>query len=171
MGSCDVSEWVMKSLILKSLAILAASILMALSFHFSFLLQGINGQLVIRPDLEENVRTISQKPRKITLAEAKKRFDEKTVVFVDARPQLFFQVGHIPKALSFPREEFEKNRDLAPLLPYKENILIVYCSGIDCPDSSLLAAYLSKAGFRHLEIFEGGWPAWQEAGYPIGKQF
>lgn len=161
----------MKSLILKSLTILGVSFLLALIFHFSFILQGLKGQLVIRPDLEKsNVDTASQKPGKITLAEAKKRFDEKTAVFIDARARLFFQVGHIPRALSFPREEFEKNQDLAPLLPYKENILVVYCNGVDCPDSSLLAAYLSKEGFLHLEIFEGGWPAWQKAGYPVGKQ-
>lgn len=161
----------MKFLILKILTILCISFLLALAFHFTFILQGLKGQLVIRPDLEEsNAQTVSQMPHKITLAEAKKRFDENKAVFVDARARLFFQVGHIPRALSFPREEYEKDRDLAPLQPYKENILVIYCSGVDCPDSSLLAAYLSREGFRHLEIFEGGWPAWQEAGYPIGKQ-
>jgi len=160
----------MKSLLLKFLAIFGLSALLALAFHFSFILRGLKGQLVIRPDLgKSNAETVSQQPRKITLAEAKKRWEEKTAVFVDARARLFFQVGHIPGALSFPREEFEKKQELAALLPHRDKIIVVYCNGVDCPDSAVLAVYLSREGFRHLQIFEGGWPAWQEAGYPVGK--
>jgi rhodanese-related sulfurtransferase len=154
---------------MKCGVILLAALMFALIVHFSFILKGFRGELVIRPDLAPAAKAASALPRKISLAEARKRFDNKSALFVDARVHLFFQAGHIPTAVSLSRKEFEEKPDLAAVAAYKQKQLVLYCSGQDCPDSSLLAAYLMKASFAHIEIFEGGFPEWQDAGYPVEK--
>ena len=45
--------------------------------------------------------------------------------------------------------------------------LVVYCSGYGCPDSFDLAMRLLAAGYRDVLVFEGGFPAWQDAGLPV----
>ena len=158
----------LRTLLFKASLLLAVSAGLGLAIHHSFLWKSLKGGLIIQP-VEETAQPSSGTPRKISLEETKKRFDEKSSQFVDARARLYFQVGHIPGAISFPRETFENNLDLSPLLALKEKRLVIYCSGIDCPDSGLLAAYLIRAGFRHIEIFDGGWPEWEQAGYPVEK--
>jgi rhodanese-related sulfurtransferase len=148
--------------------IVLASLILAVSLRFSFIRQSLKGELILRPDLEKTtVEGGSQGT--ISLAEAKRRFDDKEALFVDARPRLFYQVGHIQGAVSLPREDYEKRPDAAILSQYRERKLVLYCSGKDCPDSALLAAYLAKEGFQSIEIFEGGWPEWKSAGFPIQK--
>jgi rhodanese-related sulfurtransferase len=159
----------MRQIAIESGLILLVSILFAISFHFSFILKSLKGDLVIRPDLESDQAAGAAQFRKISLAEARKRFDEKAAIFVDARASLFYQVGHIPGAISLPREEYEKRPDLTLLAAYRQKGLVLYCNGKDCPDSAVLATYLTKKGFLRVEVFEGGFPEWQEAGYPDEK--
>jgi rhodanese-related sulfurtransferase len=148
--------------------IVLASLILAVSLRFSFIRQSLKGELILRPDLEKTtVEGGSQ--RRISLTEAKRRFDDKEALFVDARPRLFYQVGHIQGAVNLPREDYEKKPDAAILSQYRERKLVLYCSGKDCPDSALLGAYLAKEGFQSIEIFEGGWPEWKSAGFPIQK--
>ena len=48
-----------------------------------------------------------------------------------------------------------------------DSIYIIYCSGGECSLSIDLADYLyNEKLFDKLLIFEGGWPEWQDAGYP-----
>jgi len=86
---------------------------------------------------------------------------------VDARPSLFYKMGHIPGAISFPREDYEQGASLAPLAAFQNKPLILYCSGYDCPDSSILAAHLMKKGFTQVSIFTSGFPAWKDAQLPV----
>jgi rhodanese-related sulfurtransferase len=157
-----------RTLLKKTFLLLVVSAALGLAIHHSFLWKTLKGDLIVQP-LEETPQAKMAAARKISLEEARKRFDGKTATFVDARAPLYFQVGHIPGAISFPREAFEANPDLSPLLPHQGKRLVIYCNGIDCPDSGLLAAYLDRAGFRQLEIFEGGWPDWEQAGFPVEK--
>jgi rhodanese-related sulfurtransferase len=157
-----------RPLLIKIFLLLVVSAGLGVAIHHSFLWKTLKGELLIHP-LEETAPDKTAAPRKISLEETKQRFDGKSATFVDARARLYFQVGHIPGAISFPRETFEDNQDLSPLLPFKEKRLVIYCNGIDCPDSGLLAAYLVRTGFQQVEIFEGGWPDWERAGYPVEK--
>ena len=45
-------------------------------------------------------------------------------------------------------------------------MLLVYCGGGDCELSLDLGFALSQAGHRRVLIFEEGYTAWEEAGYP-----
>lgn len=89
-------------------------------------------------------------------------------VVLDARPALFYQVGHVPGARSLSRESFEANyAALRPLLESRrQNTLAVYCAGGACEDSRLVATALLKLGYPHVVIYEGGWEEWQTASLP-----
>jgi rhodanese-related sulfurtransferase len=165
----------MIQLIIKVLAIGAVSTILAFVVHGSFIRQLNSGELILKADIEKIPSTAGksggekqQAPsvRKISLAEAKERFDTKSGTFIDARLYPLYEDGHVAGAISFPVKDYEKNKSLEKIADLKDKKIIIYCSGKDCPDSGNLAAYLAKEGFVDIEIFEGGWPEWKEAGYP-----
>jgi len=90
-------------------------------------------------------------------------------VVYDARPSVFYTLGHIPGAKSLPlhgsdekiaAQEAEIKAALAA-----GKTLVVYCSSFTCPDARSLAIHFS--GFGHpVKIFSGGWNAWKDAGMP-----
>jgi rhodanese-related sulfurtransferase len=92
-------------------------------------------------------------------------------VILDARPEIFYRLGHIPNAFSLPRDDFENQyRALQSFLAsHKENPLIVYCSGSECHDSRMVADDLEKLGFAHVRLFRGGWTDWESANLPVEK--
>lgn len=167
----------MLQLIIKVLAIGAVSTILAFVVHGSFMRQLNSGELILKADIEKipstAVKPGGESPQrqgptvtKITLAEAKERFDSKAGVFIDARLHPLYEDGHVAGAISFPVKDYEKDKNLGKIAGLKEQKVIIYCSGKDCADSANLAAYLAKEGFAEIEIFEGGWPEWNEAGYP-----
>lgn len=67
--------------------------------------------------------TYPEIPR-VSQADAKAAFDAKTAVFVDARPEASYAVGHIPGALSIP---VDQALDLMGKLN-KTDWIITYCT-------------------------------------------
>lgn len=102
----------------------------------------------------------------VTLRQAKHAFDDKDVVFIDARSSTEYAAGHIPGALNVPPSEFTRSKPLERLR--RNQPVITYCSGEACQSSIALAEML--IGLRgHIEtrVFFGGWEAWKAAEYPI----
>ena len=93
-------------------------------------------------------------------------------IILDARPEIFYRLGHIPSALSLPRDDFEKQYQvLEPILQSQRDApLVVYCSSSECHDSQMVAEALQKLGFQHVRIFRGGWSDWESAGLPEEKE-
>lgn len=90
-----------------------------------------------------------------------------TTLLIDARSRTAFAEGHLPGARSLPRgEEVAGVGALQAEVPLSTP-LIVYCSGYDCTDSFALAESLIAAGYRHVRVFEGGFPEWRDAGLPV----
>ena len=87
---------------------------------------------------------------------------------IDARPRGFYQMGHVPRAISLPREDFERSyAKLRPLLEQDRNKpVVVYCSEADCKDSELVAEALCRLGYLHLSVYKEGWEEWSRAGLP-----
>jgi rhodanese-related sulfurtransferase len=106
----------------------------------------------------------------IGLQGAKRLFDGRQAVFLDARKPEDYAAGHIPGAVNLYPEEFDAvaPRVLPRLDPAREYVL--YCTGSECDLSHELAAKLSQQGFGDLKVFFGGWPEWQKAGYPVERQ-
>ena len=87
----------------------------------------------------------------------------------DARPGYLFHLGHIPSAESLPKSDCE-NR-LAEMDERLQSAvasgkpIVVYCSGLLCPDARTVAIQIS--GYGHpAKIFSGGYDAWKKADLP-----
>ncbi len=105
---------------------------------------------------------------RISLAGAKDRFDKKSCVFLDARPPEEYKEGHIPGALNFYADDFDKFApQVLPQLPDKGQEMVAYCHGSTCELSIALAHRLQDIGYTNVKVFFGGWPQWKKSGYPI----
>lgn len=87
----------------------------------------------------------------------------------DARPGYLFHLGHIPGAESLPKSDCEnsiaKMEDRLKSAVTAGKPIIVYCSGLLCPDARTVAIHIS--GYGHpAKIFSGGYDAWKKAGLP-----
>ena len=105
----------------------------------------------------------------ITLTSLREGLAEGALNVVDARPRLFFNFGHVPGALSLPREDFATAyAKVGPQLP-KDRALVVYCASETCEDAGLVRDALERMGYTRVLVFPGGWEAWQAAGQPEEK--
>ncbi len=106
---------------------------------------------------------------RVTLDEAKRAFDRKDAVFVDARHPRTYAAGHIPGALNIPlsADKASVQRVLGDLP--RTTRIIAYCGGISCQSSLALARALDGFGYTRTKAFYGGWHAWFWANYPITK--
>ena len=89
---------------------------------------------------------------------------------IDARPKFFYNLGHIPGAISLPKNNCDeqiagREAEIKSALAAGKTI-VVYCTGLTCPDARTVAMHI--AGFGHsATIFSGGWNAWTDAGMPV----
>jgi len=96
--------------------------------------------------------------------EAMKEIVEKgEAIILDARPELFHRLGHIPSALSLPRDEFEQGyKAIKEILEANKNRqLVIYCANDTCKDAELVCEALKKLGYTRILIYVGGWSEWQ----------
>ena len=108
----------------------------------------------------------------IELDEVQKISVNHAALILDARPEIFYRLGHIPSALSLPRDDFEKQYQvlLSTLQSHRDRPLVVYCSDTDCHDSQMVADALEKLGYPHVRLFRGGWSDWESASLPEEKE-
>ena len=67
-------------------------------------------------------------------------------IVIDARPEIFHRLGHVPGALSLSREEFESSYSKQRSLLEKDKTLpiVIYCSSYSCEDSQMVADALEE---------------------------
>ena len=93
--------------------------------------------------------------------------ESETAILLDARPPADFQAGHIPGAVSLPICVFnETYGGIAPLLD-EGRLIITYCEGIHCTDSSMLAMELQKKGYQDIFVYKGGMENWLALGNEV----
>ena len=94
-----------------------------------------------------------------------KALRDRGVVFIDVRNAGDFNRAHIPGAenLSLPSRLSKEN--LAKVAG-KDNDIVFSCMGKYCPYSAYASAKAILWGYTHVYRFAGGFPAWQDAGYP-----
>jgi 3-mercaptopyruvate sulfurtransferase SseA len=108
----------------------------------------------------------------LSLDEFRKVVASKQSLILDARPEIFYRLGHVPGALSLPREDFEKAyaRLRASLERNGKNAgIVVYCSDISCEDSKLVQEALLRLGYSDVKLFAGGWEEWTGERLPEEK--
>ena len=106
-------------------------------------------------------------PMAISLEFAKHLFDNNSAIFVDARDLEDYEGGHIQNAINIPYDYYEDYENLIDSLDTGV-VYIIYCSGEECSLSMDLADYFfNELLFEKILIFEGGWPQWRDAEYPL----
>lgn len=110
-------------------------------------------------------------PESLTLEQFQAYVSDKKVLILDARPELFHRIGHVPGAIALPRDEFEiyYKKHRVEWEKDKGQPLVIYCSGGSCEDSGLVSETLRKLGYTNVGIFRGGWDEWTHAGLPEEK--
>lgn len=105
----------------------------------------------------------------ISLDRAVKVFENKTGVFVDARPESQYKNGHIQGAVNIPWQEVDRFfMEVYDRLESAE-VIITYCDGETCDLSHELALFLKEAGFGNVHVLVNGWTVWQKAGLPVSE--
>ena len=110
-------------------------------------------------------------PESLTLEQFQAYVTGKKVLILDARPELFHRIGHVPGSIALPRDEFEVyyKKHQVEMERNKAQPLVIYCSGGSCEDSGLVSETLKKIGYTNVGIFRGGWDEWTHAGLPEEK--
>ena len=91
-----------------------------------------------------------------------------SALFVDARHDFDYKLGHIKGALNVPLKEYDGTKSLLASVP-KDRLIIAYCDGAECNSSIELSAKLMNDGFKNVRIFFGGWHDWLSARLPTEK--
>ena len=158
----------LRRMLFEALVIVALGMAVGLTVHRQQLLEVLTGDRVneaVRMD-RASQEEAALLPSPVSLQEVAELLDGGAVA-VDAREAELFALGHLPGAVSLPLGTVE---DHLPAfqedVPY-DSTLIVYCSGFGCPDSFDLGVRLMVAGYGEVLVFEGGFPAWRDAGLPV----
>jgi rhodanese-related sulfurtransferase len=93
----------------------------------------------------------------------------KALVF-DARPKFFYNLGHVPGAISLPKnncdEQIASHEQKIKSALAEGKSIVVYCTSLTCPDARTVAMHIAGFGYSST-IFSGGWDAWKDAGMPV----
>jgi rhodanese-related sulfurtransferase len=98
--------------------------------------------------------------------DTKKRIDSgEKFILADVREESEYATGHLPGAIPLGKGVLE--RDIEKTVPDKNATIVLYCGG--GLRSALAADNLQKMGYHNVISMDGGWRAWNEAGYPTKK--
>lgn len=112
---------------------------------------------------------VTENPTEQMTAKTARMLWEEGALFLDARPGILYEKGHILNAVSFPVARFDLLvGDLAEVL-FSAKTIVVYCSGVDCSDSHRLGGLLLEMGDLPVRIYEKGYPDWVAKGFPVAK--
>ena len=156
-----------KTLLAEMAVIFLIAAALGIAWNQKLLRQALTGKAPVGAPSGDSAHTQGNIPLPLGLMQVKELHDRKEALLVDARDETTFASGHIAGAISLPLGSADK------ILPrFKNSVpperqLVVYCSGYDCHDSRDLATRLLQAGYRTVYVYEGGYPEWRDAGYPI----
>ena len=104
--------------------------------------------------------------REIGIAEVKRKLDAGPYFhLVDVREESEWSKGRLPGALHLGKGVLE--RDVEKAIPDLDAEIVLYCGGGF--RSALAADNLQKMGYSRVFSMDGGWRAWNEAGFPVQK--
>jgi rhodanese-related sulfurtransferase len=116
-------------------------------------------------EVDRTVKLYYESPQDLEPLDANqllKRLEEGEVVVLDVRPEVEYQAGHIPSAVSIPITELEGR--LAELPTDKE--IVAYCRGPYCLYAPQAVELLAKKGYRARRLTIG-LPDWRAEGLAV----
>lgn len=100
--------------------------------------------------------------KQISVEELNDGLSREEIILIDARPEIEFQAGHLPGAVSFPVDTLPYRIDELPL----GKTLVTYCRGPYCVDADEAFILLSAFGYP-VKRLEEGINEWQQSGYRL----
>ena len=101
------------------------------------------------------------------IEDVKRRLDAgEKFALVDVREESEFAAGHLPGAIPLGKGIIE--RDIERVLPDHSAPIVLYCGGGF--RSVLAAENIQKMGYRNVVSMDGGWRAWNAAGYTTERK-
>ncbi|MBN9412674.1 MAG: rhodanese-like domain-containing protein [Candidatus Paracaedimonas acanthamoebae] len=88
-------------------------------------------------------------------------------VLIDARTDKYFDGTLISGATRLHIESTQEEID--NLLPEKNTLIVVYCAGVKCPASKMMASRLLKEGYKNIIDYHNGIREWKAHNKPIEK--
>jgi len=112
---------------------------------------------------DKKVSTVKKYDEKIITADELSYYlTQSEAVIFDARDADLYEIGHIPFAISLPIRQFEiKFKKVKGVLGRLKTI-IVYCTGVNCHDSTELAKKLNELGYLDVFVYKGGITEWKD---------
>ncbi|MDX2455269.1 rhodanese-like domain-containing protein [Desulfosarcina sp.] len=103
----------------------------------------------------------------ISIEEALGLYEEKSIIFADARHAADFEAGHIKGAVHLYTAD--QGIWLTEFLAVTDPaaVIVTYCDGEDCHLATELADLLFINGFDNVRYLKNGWTRWREGGYPV----
>lgn len=92
---------------------------------------------------------------------------EKKRLVIDARQGDFYDMGHLPGAVSYPLVEYDQYIRQFTRIIDRAQPLLIYCSSPECEDSHNLAKRLIDLKYVDVKVFSGGFQVWEEEGYRV----
>ena len=75
-----------------------------------------------------------------------------------------FHAKHIPGSIQV------KSAQDADSLLEKDDVIVVYCSNVDCAASQMAYHMLTRAGYKNVRRYAGGIVDWDDAGLPLAGE-
>lgn len=124
-----------------------------------FLLSACNAQEKRREANENSAKFVN-----VTEAYALLHADT-SIVVLDVRTPQEYNAGHIPNALNKNVIDANFVKNIQPL--DKSKTYLLHCRTQNRSRKAL--AFMQQQGFKHLYLMTGGFKAWQQEGFAIGK--
>ena len=116
------------------------------------------------PGFLKLVNDAKRRVKQCDIRDVKRRLDAReNFALVDVREESEFAAGHLPGAIHLGKGVIE--RDIESSLPDAQAPIVLYCGGGF--RSALAADAIQKMGYTNVVSMDGGWRAWNEAGYAI----
>lgn len=161
-------------ILLEALVLAALAVAVGLSLNYRMVLNAFQGKTVSRavaspvaPAPQPDTQVVPQQfPEPVDLDQIDALVKDGALL-IDARNHQDYLEAHLSGARSLPLGELDT------LLPEflnevpRDRTLIVYCNGFGCPDSFDLGMRLLSDGYQRVQVFEGGFPEWRDAGRPL----
>jgi adenylate cyclase len=112
-----------------------------------------------------NGETVVAGTTKVDVVKAK-QLRERGVPFVDVRAPADYDNGHVPGAINLSLVTDLSKENLARVVSTDAEVTF-YCHGKHCPYSAYASAKAVAWGYKRIFYFAGGFPEWQDAGYPL----
>lgn len=84
-------------------------------------------------------------------------------ILLDVRSEVEYVDGHIPGAKFWPLSRIDRVGEIAS----PGDAIVVYCGATECQSSVEAAEEMADAGFTQVRVVQGGFPAWEKAGYEV----